>query len=100
MDVSCPYTFCAPLALTATPSTFSHKQRFSLPSAYLKHCILTAKFSTLRRETAYFFETSRRQKLEYLTLNAHRCENHKVYNKLILLESLHMPRSRKWGHAG
>jgi len=60
-----------------------------------------------KREAKYFSEipasagkTTRRHKPEYLTLNAQRCENLKVYNKVILLESLHMPRNRKWGHAG
>jgi hypothetical protein len=45
-------------------------------------CILTAKFSTLKREATYFSEipafagkTTRRHKPEYLTLNAHNCEN-------------------------
>ena len=107
MDVSCPYTFRAPLTLAATRSSSSPQSEISLPPAYLTRFILTAKFSTLQREAAYFSatpasagKTSRRHKPEYLTLNAHLCENLRVYNKLILLESLHMHRNRKLDHTG
>jgi hypothetical protein len=107
MDVSCPYISSVHRSLAATLSSSSPQSEIFIATCLSNVLHSYRKISILKREAAYFSETpasagktSRRHKPEYLTLNARRCENLRVYNKLILLESLHMHRSRKSGHRG